>query len=172
MIAPEEPDLAPEVARSVLQLGLSEGHNARMRELAASSGQGILTEGERAEMESYRRAGNLLSLWQATARLSLKRAVECVPLTARAGCGRLETEASPMQITREDLQDFHRFADARLAGGEGGSLVDLAREWESARQYEESLAAFRESHADAEAGRVIPLGTAFAEVRAKLGQTE
>jgi len=77
-----------------------------------------------------------------------------------------------MAVTRDDLQDFHRFADARLAGGGAGSLLDLAREWESARQHEESVAALRESDADAQAGRVKPLDGAFSEVRARLGQGE
>ena len=77
-----------------------------------------------------------------------------------------------MAVTRDDLQDFHRFAYAKLAGGEAGSLLDLAREWESARQTEQSVAALRESDADVQAGRVKPLDKAFAEVRARLGQPE
>jgi hypothetical protein len=77
-----------------------------------------------------------------------------------------------MAITREDLHDFNRFADAKLAGGEADSLLDLVREWEATRQHEGSVAALRESHADADAGRVKPLDRAFAEVRKKLGSVE
>ena len=76
VIAPERPDFAPEMARSVLSLRFSETQNARMRELAARNGQGTITETERAEMESYRRVGNLLALLQAKARLSLKHAAQ------------------------------------------------------------------------------------------------
>jgi hypothetical protein len=75
-----------------------------------------------------------------------------------------------MTVTREDLQDFHRFADAQLAAGEARSLLDLARQWQSARENQKSVSALRESHADAEAGRVKPLDKAFAEVRARLDQ--
>ena len=73
-----------------------------------------------------------------------------------------------MATTREDLHDFTRFADARLASGEAGSLLDLVREWGATRQHEGSVAALKESHADAEANRVKPLGEAFGEVRKKL----
>jgi len=70
-----------------------------------------------------------------------------------------------MALTRADLKDFHRFADAKLAGGATGSLIDLVREWEATRQYDGSVSALRESHADAEAGRIKPIDTAFADVR-------
>jgi len=72
-----------------------------------------------------------------------------------------------MALTRADLKDFHRFADAKLAGGATGSLIDLVREWEATRQYDGSVSALRESHADAEAGRIKPIDTAFADVRKK-----
>lgn len=77
-----------------------------------------------------------------------------------------------MAITQEDLQDFNRFASAKLAGGETASLFDLVRLWEAAREGDDSVAALRESHADAEAGRVKPLNQAFADVRRKLGRPE
>ncbi len=77
-----------------------------------------------------------------------------------------------MAITREDLQDFNRFADTKLAGGDADSLLDLVREWQATRDHEGSVAALGESHADAEAGRVKPLDRAFADVRKKLGQVE
>jgi hypothetical protein len=74
VIAPERPDFAPEVARPILSLRFSEPQKSRMRELAARNAEGTITEIERAEMESYRRVGNLLALLQAKARLSLKHA--------------------------------------------------------------------------------------------------
>jgi hypothetical protein len=73
-----------------------------------------------------------------------------------------------MAVTEADLQEFNRFASAKLASGEAGSLVDLAREWEATRDYQESVVALRESHADDQAGRVKPLDKAFADVREKL----
>ena len=77
-----------------------------------------------------------------------------------------------MTVTRENLQDFNRFADEKLARGETWSLLDLVREWENIRQQENSIAALRESHADAEEGRVKPLSEAFADIRNKLSQSE
>jgi hypothetical protein len=47
-----------------------------MRELADKGNRGTITEAENAEMESYRRVGNLLALLQAKARLSLKRSAD------------------------------------------------------------------------------------------------
>ena len=76
VIAPERPDFAPEMARSILTLRFSETQNTRMRELAETNGQGTIAETELAEMESYRRVGNLLALLQAKAGLSLKGACE------------------------------------------------------------------------------------------------
>ncbi len=35
-----------------------------------------------------------------------------------------------MAITKEDLSDFIRFADGKLANGGAGSLVELACEWQ------------------------------------------
>lgn len=77
-----------------------------------------------------------------------------------------------MAVTQEDLQNFNRFASAKLASGETASLFDLVREWEAMRHGDESVAALRESHADAEAGRVKPLNQAFAEIRKRLGHRE
>ncbi len=70
-----------------------------------------------------------------------------------------------MAVSREDLQDFNQFANAKLAGGDADSLLDLVREWQATREQEGSIAALSESHADAQAGRVKPLEEAFADVR-------
>ena len=74
-----------------------------------------------------------------------------------------------MTVTRENLQDFTRFADERLAQGEVWSFQDLVREWEAARHHAESVAALNDSHADAEAGRTKPVCAAFADIRKRLG---
>jgi hypothetical protein len=39
-----------------------------------------------------------------------------------------------MAVTKEDLRDFTRFAEAKLQNGETGTLVELVREWESQRR--------------------------------------
>jgi hypothetical protein len=45
-----------------------------------------------------------------------------------------------MAVTKDDLRDFTRFADVRLANGEVDSLVALAGEWESQRREQKSTA--------------------------------
>jgi len=75
-----------------------------------------------------------------------------------------------MAVTSADLLECNRFAIAKLASGEPGSLVELAQEWEAMREYERSVSALQEAHADARAGRVKPLDEAFADVRQKLSQ--
>ena len=39
-----------------------------------------------------------------------------------------------MAVTREDLRDFNRFADEKLANGGAESLTELARQWEERRE--------------------------------------
>jgi len=75
-----------------------------------------------------------------------------------------------MAVTKDDLQDFHRFADEKLNNGGSQSLVELAGEWEAQRrEMDETIADIRQSHADIEAGRVAPVGDTFADVRKQLG---
>ena len=80
-----------------------------------------------------------------------------------------------MAVTKDDLQDFQRFADERLNGGGIQSLVDLAGQWEAQRldaqrrEMDETLADIHASHADIEAGRVTGVAEAFADVRQQLG---
>jgi hypothetical protein len=80
-----------------------------------------------------------------------------------------------MAITENDLQDFQRFAADKLNGSGAQSLVQLAGEWEAQRQdaarreMQETLADIQASHADIEAGRVIPVIDAFADIRQQLG---
>jgi len=76
-----------------------------------------------------------------------------------------------MAITKEDLRDFNRFADMKLADGGASSLVDLAGEWEAQRrEMEDTVADIRQSHADIDAGRVASVADSFADVRKQLGR--
>ena len=75
-----------------------------------------------------------------------------------------------MAITQEDLRDFARFADAKLANAGVDSLVELAGEWEAQRrEMDETVADIRQSHQDIAAGRVASVAETFAEVRKQLG---
>jgi hypothetical protein len=72
IISPQQADLDPAVADTILRLQFSSAQNERMRELAEKGNRGDLTEAEASELTSYRRVGNFLSIMQAKARLSLK----------------------------------------------------------------------------------------------------
>lgn len=75
-----------------------------------------------------------------------------------------------MPVSKDDLRDFARYADAMVTRGEATSLVDLVNQWEAARrEAEETLADIQASHADIERGRVIPVEKAFSDVREQLG---
>jgi hypothetical protein len=75
-----------------------------------------------------------------------------------------------MALTREDLRDFNRFADERLANGGADFLAALAGEWEAKRrEMDETVADIRQSHADIDAGRVSSVAETFADVRKQLG---
>jgi hypothetical protein len=76
IIGPEEADFEPTIAESILRLKFSERQNDRMSELADRHNRGILTGTEVAELESYRRVGNFLSIMQSKARLSLKHSAD------------------------------------------------------------------------------------------------
>jgi len=71
-------------------------------------------------------------------------------------------------VTKEDLQEFHRFADQKLESGKVDSLLDLASEWESDR--EATVTDIRQSHANIEAGNVSSVTEAFADARRRLSQ--
>ncbi len=74
VIRPEEDDLAPEAARSILRLGFLPQDLERMDELAAMARDGALTEADRAEVERYEHVGHLLALLKSKARRSIARA--------------------------------------------------------------------------------------------------
>jgi hypothetical protein len=66
--------LSPEVARYLLQLHFPEADHERMRALLDRAKAGTQTEEERAENEEYIRAGHLLALLKAKARIALRKA--------------------------------------------------------------------------------------------------
>ena len=72
VIAPDAGDLTPEVARSVLKWKFTDRAVERMNELADRNNKGIITAGERQDLEKYLRVGSLINLVQAKARLSLQ----------------------------------------------------------------------------------------------------
>ena len=73
LVAPDESDLPPEVAKAILALRFRPPAVARMNELAEKNRQGTLSDDERLHMEKYLRVGNFVNLMQAKARLSLQR---------------------------------------------------------------------------------------------------
>ena len=73
LIDASNPNLTPEAAEGILQLGYSEQDHRRMSELAGKSNEGTLTPDERRELESYVFVGDVLSLLKSKARLSLRK---------------------------------------------------------------------------------------------------
>jgi hypothetical protein len=71
LFSPEAPPLSPAVAQWALSVRLTEEQKERMLELADLSSSGQISESQRREMESYRDAGNILTVLHAKARLSL-----------------------------------------------------------------------------------------------------
>lgn len=74
IIAPNQGDLTPEVAQSVLRWKFTEGALARMNDLAGRNSKGTITVQERQDLEKYLRVGSLINILQAKARLSLESA--------------------------------------------------------------------------------------------------
>ena len=73
IIAPDNGDLAPEVANSVLQWRFTDRAAARMSELAERNNKGTISDPEREELDKYLRVGSFINLVQAKARLSLSQ---------------------------------------------------------------------------------------------------
>lgn len=73
-----------------------------------------------------------------------------------------------MAVTQADLDQFHRFATARLSTSMADlSIDDLVIEWDSLRNREEINAAIREGLADIDAGRTRPAAVVTEELRKK-----
>ncbi|TWT30245.1 hypothetical protein KOR34_48030 [Posidoniimonas corsicana] len=73
-----------------------------------------------------------------------------------------------MAVTIDDLNLFHQFAAARLDAAGAESLEQLLLLWRQECNRSDDLEAVRRGVADAEAGRVLPVSQAFAEVRQSL----
>ena len=74
VIAPDQGDLAAEVARSVLRWKFTDRALARMNDLADRNNKGTITAQERQDLEKYLRVGSLINILQAKARRSLNSA--------------------------------------------------------------------------------------------------
>jgi hypothetical protein len=72
LIKANDGDLSRELARYILTLGFDEQDQERMRELAERNQEGTLAPKERAELQSYVKAGHMLALLHSKARRSLK----------------------------------------------------------------------------------------------------
>jgi hypothetical protein len=73
VIDPARADISPEVAGEFLRWDFTAEDRRRMAELADKARDGALNEAEAAEIDSFIRVGNLLSLMQAKAKLALQR---------------------------------------------------------------------------------------------------
>jgi len=72
VVAPENANLTPEAARSLLQFSFPPADIDRMNLLAERARDGALSDSESEELESYRHVGRLLEVLKSKARLSLK----------------------------------------------------------------------------------------------------
>jgi hypothetical protein len=66
-------ELSRRVARAILGLSFSESDVSRMHELSAKARAGTLTPEEDLQMDSFERAGSVLSTLKSRARQALKR---------------------------------------------------------------------------------------------------
>lgn len=77
-----------------------------------------------------------------------------------------------MTVTREELAEFHNFANEKLSNGGAESMHALLDDWLMKRAHDASVTEIRQSIAQYEAGEALPVDQAFAEIRQKLGWTE
>jgi hypothetical protein len=73
IVQPDEDLLSPAAAESLLRLKFAEQDIARMNDLAEKNRQGLLTEEERKDLESYVRVGDILTLLHLKARRAMDR---------------------------------------------------------------------------------------------------
>jgi hypothetical protein len=73
VVAPEEPSLQRELARSVLKMKFNENAEMTIRELLAKNNRGEITAEERLVLDKYLRVGQFIDLLQAKARLTLNQ---------------------------------------------------------------------------------------------------
>jgi AAA domain len=74
IVKPDQANLNPEIARTILKIDFAPKDHRRVDELSAKARKGKLTPGERAELEEYVRVDLKLTVLRSKARLSLKRA--------------------------------------------------------------------------------------------------
>lgn len=74
IIKPENGELSPDVARSLLKLEFDAQDLARMHELIVRGQASQLSPAEQVELDGYRRIGRMLELMRSKARHSLARA--------------------------------------------------------------------------------------------------
>lgn len=77
VIAADQGDLAPEVAKSVLKWKFTDQAISRLNQLADRNNKGTISQAEREELDRYLRVGSLINLIQAKARLSLQSLDSC-----------------------------------------------------------------------------------------------
>jgi hypothetical protein len=73
LLDPVTRSLNPEAAQALLQVRADAQAQARVAELADKCNEGTLSEGERAEYDTYVWAGRMVALFQAKARLLLSK---------------------------------------------------------------------------------------------------
>ena len=71
VVAPEEPSLQAELARSVLEMKFNDDAQATIRELLDKNNRGTIAADERLLLDKYLRVGQFIDLLQAKARLTL-----------------------------------------------------------------------------------------------------
>jgi hypothetical protein len=71
IIASNKAGLSVEAARSILALSFDPDDIDRMNELSSKAGEGMLSEDEEQQLNSYERVGHLLAILQSKARTSL-----------------------------------------------------------------------------------------------------
>jgi hypothetical protein len=72
VVAPDQPGISAEFARTILDLHFTDKANKQIRKLLEKNNKGTISESERAVLEKYLRVGQFLDLMQAKARLSLE----------------------------------------------------------------------------------------------------
>ena len=72
MLRPSDGDMPPEYARRILGIELPDSHYTRYTALAKKASVGKLTEAERGEIEALLTATELLAVFKAKARSSLR----------------------------------------------------------------------------------------------------
>jgi hypothetical protein len=72
VVQPERGDMNPDAARAILAWDFPSADRDRMHQLAVKNQDGLLTEAEQQELDSYRRVGRFLDLLSSKARQSLR----------------------------------------------------------------------------------------------------